>query len=854
MTGMLATVLKGIAGHRRRFLASCTAVLLGVTFLTGTLVLGDTVERSFADMFTEANQGTAVIVRSSGTVGSSGAAQRGVVDADTVARVAGVEGVGSAAAVVQGPTQIVGADGTPLGGDGPPTIGSTWIADPSLNPYRLVEGRAPTAAAPGAPVEVVIDRAAARRGGLSVGSRTTVQTPEPVAVEVVGIAGFCDQESMAGTTFTGFSAPDAARLLVGGRDVASAVRLAAAPGTSDAALADSVRSVLPPGTEALTGRQLAAEELQTVRDDFLGLMETMLTVFAGIALLVATFSIHNTFAILAAQRSRESALLRSLGATRAQVLGGALLEALTVAVVAVAAGLAAGVGLAALLERLLTGSDVGLPTGPLAIGAGSLVAGALVGFVVTIVAAVSPALQSSRVSPLDALRTSAAEPARLSRPRLVVGGLGLGGGAALLVSGTTGDGSLGRVGLGAVTLVVGFLLVAPLLARGAALALGLPGRLLRGVTGQLAQENARRNPRRTAGTATALVIGMGVVTLFTIFGASLKASIEHEVTASFGATDLVIEARSFGGSGIGRSFSEQVASVDGVAAVAPLAFTGVEVDGRSEMATVTDPAALEQVSDLGVVGGSLAGLDDHQVAVSKAYAKDHGLQVGTGVTAGFADGSVPVTVGAIYEAKGALGDVIVPEQVWAPHATRALGDRVVLVGFDRGADAPAVTRKVDTLAEGFGSPTVRDRQQYLDAVGGQVQQMLTIVYVLLGVAVVIALLGIANTLSLSIHERTRELGVLRAVGQTRRQLRSAIRWEAVVVAVFGTLAGLALGAVIAWAVVGATSSTLALTTFALPTSQLAIVVVVGAAVGVLAAVRPARRAARLDVLTALASD
>jgi putative ABC transport system permease protein len=674
-------------------------------------------------------------------------------------------------------------------------------------------------------------------------------------VRIVGIATFGANDSMAGTTYAGLAADDATRLLAGGRPGASEIRVAAAAGVGDDELAARLRAAVPTGDEVLTGRQLTGEQIDQINEDFLGMMTTMLLVFAGIALLVAAFSIHNTFAIVAAQKARESALLRAIGATRSQVLGSVLLESLLVGVLATAAGLAVGVGLAAGLNALLGASDVGLPVASLAIGAGSLVTGAVVGMAITVAAAITPALQSSRISPLAALRASAIEASRISRTRLALGGLAFAAGVGLVGWGASGDGELSRVGLGALVAVVGFVLLGPLLARGAARVVGLPGRLLRGVTGQLAQENAVRNPRRTASTATALVIGMAVVCLFTVFGASLQASIEDEVTSSFGSTDLVVEATSFAGSGIGAGFTEDVRALHGVDAVAPLSFADVRLDGADEMATVTDPSALDAVSDLGLRAGTIGALDATSIAVSEAFAEERGWSAGSEVTTTFADGTEqPVTVAAIYEARGALGNVIVPDALWDAHAVRAVGDQVVLVGLAPGTDVEVVRGEVEAVAQGYGAPTVRDRQEYLDAVAEQVDQMLVIVYVLLAVAVVIALLGIANTLSLSIHERTRELGVLRAVGQTRSQLRSAIRWEAVVVSVFGTLGGLGLGVLIGWGLVRGASGELSLSTVSVPPGQLAVVLVAGAIVGVLAAVRPARRASRIDVLAALATD
>jgi putative ABC transport system permease protein len=851
---MWTTTIKGIAGHKRRFVSTCVAVVLGVAFLAGTLVLGDTIRGSFDQLFASANEGTAVVVRSSTRIGGDDTGQRGVVDPAVVDSVLAVPGVAAAEAVVQGPAQLVGADGSAIGGNGPPTIGANWIDDPGLEPYQVVEGRAPQATT-GGPVEVVIDRGSADTGELAVGDTTSVLVPDQVPVEIVGIVAFGTSDSMAGSTFTGFAPTDATRLLGGGEPGVSEIRVAADPGVDQDQLAAEVGQVLPIGVEAITGEALSAEQLKGIEDDFLSLMRTMLLVFAGVALLVASFSIHNTFSIVAAQRSRESALLRAIGATRGQVLGSVVLEALLVGILATTVGIAAGVALASGLQALLESADTGLPTGSLVVGAASFVAPIVVGLGVTLLAALGPALQSARVSPLAALRSSAVETGRIGRARIVVGLVAAVGGIGLVVQGASGDGALGLVGLGSLATAVAFVLLGPVIARPVGRALGAPATLLKGVTGQLARENAVRNPRRTAGTATALVIGIGVVAVFTVFGSSLRTSIDTEVSESFGDTDLVVRSTAFAGSGLPSSLVDGIEQVDGVDAVSALAFGDVVVDGDTQTATVTDPASLAKVSDLKVVAGSLGELGAQQVAVSESWAEDNGWTTGSTVELGFADGAtVPATVGAIYQAKGALGDLLVPEVEWEAHATRALGPQVVLVGLADGTDVAQADAAVSELARTAGAPKVETRDEYVDAVGQEINQMLTIVYVLLAVAVVIALLGIANTLTLSIHERTRELGVLRAVGQTRRQLRSMIRWESAVVSTFGALAGIVIGTFLGWGLVKAAGRALAIGSFSVPVGQMVVIALIGGAAGVIAAVRPARRASRLEVLDAIAGD
>jgi putative ABC transport system permease protein len=852
---MWFTTLRSIRHDPRRFLATCTAVVLGVAFLTATLVIGDTVRGGFTDMFTDANARTAAVVRSTAGLGGDDTGQEGLLPASLVDAVRQVDGVAAAAGVIEGTAQIQAGDGTSIGGNGPPTVGSNWIEDPDLARYQLVDGRAPATVAPDQPVEVVIDRGSAQGGGLAVGDRTTVFVPDPIAVGIVGIVAFGDEDSMAGSTYAGFSEPTARELLVGGGDVVHQVRTTAEAGATEDQVAAAVATVLPADAEVLTGSELTAEELQQIEDDFLGVMTTFLVMFAGIALLVGSFSIHNTFAIVAAQRTRESALLRAIGATRRQVLGSVMGEAAAVGAVASAVGIGIGLALALGLSALLEAADVGLPTSALVLSPTTVAIGIVVGVGVTVLAAATPALAASRVAPVAAMRGAAVEAGTISIVRIVLGMVVLALGVVGLVVATRGDGDLAQAGLGALATLLGVVLVAPALARPVGTVLGTPGRLLRGVSGHLAASNATRNPRRTAKTASALMIGMAVVVVFTVFGASLRASIADEVEGSYGTSDLVVEATAFAGSGLSPRLAEELSALDGVEHVAGLSFGAVQIDGRTMTPTITDPEALDAVSDLGFVAGSLLDLGDDGVAVSAAWARQHGHEVGDVVSAGFADGATEeVRIAGIYEAKASLGDLVVGDRLYDAHAVAPRGDQVVLLGLADGVDLATMQSTVTDVATDYGAPTVRSRAEYIDAVAGQVNQLLTIVYVLLALAVIIAVLGIANTLALSIHERTRELGLLRAVGQTRRQMRTMVRAESIVVAGFGTLLGVGLGVLIGWGLVGASRGTLGMASFDVPGLQLTVVAFVGAAAGLMAAMRPARRAARLDVLTAIATD
>ncbi|MFM9372000.1 ABC transporter permease [Streptomyces sp. Da 82-17] len=845
--------LSSLRAHKRRLAGTFSAVLLGVAFLTGTLVMGDTLRASFDSMFAGATSGTDAVVRSADTITTPGEAQgvRGSVDADLATSVAQVPGVAAATADIQGPGQLVGADGEPIGGQGPPTLAGNWIDDTRLNPYRLAEGRVPERGG-----EVVVNRGAAETGGLKIGDSTVLRTPDPVRVTIVGLATFGGADGMSQSTYTGMTRADAEKYLAPRPGQAASILVRAEPGTDQQALVDALTPVLPKGLEAITGEAAAAENTEMISGQFLDLFTTFLLVFSGIALLVATFSIHNTFAIVVAQRTRENALLRALGAGRRQVVGAALAEAAVVAVVASGAGLLGGIGVAAGLQALFPAVGFPFPEGELVISALSLGLPLLVGVVVCLGSALLPAVRAGRTAPLAALRETAVDQSGSSRGRTVTG-LGLVVLAvATTLAGVVGTPSIWLAGTGAVLALAAFVVLGPVASSAVLRVLARPLARLRGVTGGLAGRNALRSPKRTAATASALMIGVAVVALFTVFGASLKATMDQTVDRSF-AGDVAVSAPSFGagGSGLSPALADRIADLPEVASAVGLGRGVAEVDGAGRQLTVTDPVALAKGLDLGDVRGDLAALDTDGIALSAPEAEARGLAVGDRAELAFTYGEkATFTVRAVYAQPELAGDYVLTREAWAPHSGRD-SDSVVAVTFKDGTAPDTGKAAVEKTASAYGNPEVQTRDEYAESSAGGIDMMLTLVYALLALAVVIALLGIANTLTLAVHERTRELGLLRAVGQTRTQLRAMVRWESVLVAAFGTAGGLALGGFLGWVLVrasqGGGDSDFA---FAVPPLQLAVVALVGLAAGALAGWRPARRAARLDVLRAIATE
>jgi putative ABC transport system permease protein len=836
MRAALRVAAAGLWAHKRRFSGTFLAVFLGVAFLAGTMVLGATLGASIDGFFARAYSGTDAMVRNSAATSTTPGSRRGPVDAGLVDRVRAVPGVAVAEPVIQGFGQIVGRDGSAVTVNGPRVAGN-WVTDVQLNPYRIVDGHAPQT-----DDEVVLNRATANLGNLHVGDRTTLLTPSPVPVRIVGIATFGSSDAFGGTSYVGMTLPASHRYLTPPGTVSS-ISVKAARGVSQAELVQRISAVLPRGVQAITGAALIRESVDSVDANFLTFFRAFLDAFAVIALLVAAFSIYNTFAILVAARTRESGLLRAVGASRRQLLAAVAAEALATGAVATGAGIAGGLGLAVVLKSAFGGLGFDLPTTGLAATGTTFAVCIPVGLGVTLLVAALPAWQAARVTPLAALRDAAIEPTRPSRARIVAGSALALGGAALAVAAR----GMGLVALAALLTVVGVVALGPVLARPMSAALGAPVGALRGAAGMLARRNAMRNPRRTAGAAVALLIGVGVVTVFTVFAASLRASTVDNLRTAF-IGDLALSSSQFGNGGMSPQLTTDLDKVPGVRAAVGVGGGSALVGGSSVTVAVADPATVGTVLR---VGAAVERLGDGQLAIADSVARTRSWAVGRTVPVQYADGArQTVTVAAIYPANPLLGDYLIPERTWRAHTAQYVDSAVYLaVSGDPGQVRPAVT----AVAARYGAPAVRDRQELVDTAAQSVTTLLNVVYVLLVLAVLIALMGIANTLSLAVHERTREIGLLRAVGATRRQIRSMMRWESVITALFGTVGGVVVGTLLGWVLVRA-SSDQGIGTFAAPLEPLIVILAGGAVAGLLAGLLPARRAARLPLLTAIATE
>lgn len=850
---MFRIALKGARARKGRVLTTAIAVMLGVAFVTGTLVLSDTVLRVFNDLFADVNDGTDAVVRDRAQFNDSfGTDIRGRVDAGLLATVLGTDGVAEADGQVQGYAQFVDRDGEAIGnpGQGAPTLGFSWPEVEELNPFVLVDGDRPVG-----PDQVVMDRASAETGDFAVGDTVEVLTQDgPGEFTVAGIATFGTADSPGGASVALFDLA-AAQDLIAEPGKFDAIATTAAEGVSQEQLAQNLEGALADqsGVEVLTGAEIT-EETQDAVGSQLGFFTTFLLTFAVVALIVGAFVIYNTFGILVAQRGRELALLRAIGASRSQVLRSVLFEALFVGLVGSVLGLGLGIALATGLRAVLNGAGLGIPDASLVVTGGTILVGFLLGMVVTTFAAVFPALRAARVPPIAALRDVSVDHSGQSRVRVLAGLLITVVGALLLAQGLFGggDNALYAVGLGAGLVFLGVTVLGPIIAPPVTRLIGAPVARFRGMTGRLARENTLRNPKRTASTAAALMIGVGLVGLITIVAASVTQSINEIIDDQF-TGDFVIDSGAFGFGGLSPDLADQLNEVPEVQAATGIRLGFGRIDGFGNAILGVDPATAFEIVDVGVIAGDPQNLDVDGIAVHDEQAREQGLSVGDPLEVTFAEtGAQDMTVEVIYTEDQLAGRYMIGREAYEANIADQFDFQVFIlkaddVGFDEARTA------IEEVAAPFANAEVQDLNEYKQTQTDQINQFVAIVYVLLLLAVIIALFGIGNTLALSIIERTHELGLLRAVGMTRRQLRSTVRWEAVLTSVFGTLLGLAIGLFFGWAIVEALKDE-GLTAFTVPVGQLVVIVVIAALAGVVAAVLPAWRASKLDILEAISTE
>jgi putative ABC transport system permease protein len=823
------------------------AVAAGVAFIGGVLVLTDTMNRTFDDLFADVYRGTDAVVRSSETLDSDfGFELRGMVDESVLDQVRQADGLAAAEGSVDGFARVIDQEGEPVGNPatGAPTLGGTWTDVDELNPFDITDGRAPRADG-----EIVVDRGTVEATDYALGDSLPVQTQVGVEeFELVGVARFGTADSPGGATYVLWGTGDAQRLM-GEPGKFSSIGAVAEDGVSQDELVASITEHLEEGTEVVSGVEITAETQSAIRDQ-LGFITIFFLVFALIAVFVGAFVIYNSFAIIVAQRTREMALLRAIGARRRQVRRAVVVEAAVVGLLGSAIGFVVGLGLAALLGAVLQ-----LPEGALAILPSSVVVAIATGLIVTVTSSLVPAWRASRVPPLAAMRDVAVDTSGRTPVRFLLGLGTVALGVAAVLAGAFGS-RPATVGIGVLAVFLGVLVASPGLARPVSRVLGAPLARLRGVAGTLARENAGRNPKRTSATAQALMIGVGLVTFILIINTSIRASLDEALEEGF-VGDFVVDSGTFGMIGLPSSVAEDIAELPEVAVSAPMRFAPAEVAGEERGVTGTVEGAFE-VLDLDIIDGR-ASLAPDEVVINEDEAEETGLGVGDRVEIDFLDDARDedertATVSGVYSTGPAtdLGAFVVGVEVFQA-ALPTSTDFQVFVQLEDGVSVAEAEPAIEQIVDPLPSADVQSVEEYKDEIGSQLNFLLGLIGGLLFLAIGIAFLGIVNTISLSIIERTRELGLLRAVGMRRRQVRSAIRWESAIISLFGTGPGLAVGLIGGWGIVRALRDE-GFEVFAVPVLWLAVISVVAGLLGLAAAVIPAWRASRMNVLDAIGTE
>ena len=855
---MLRLSLRDLRSHIPRYILTFIAVAIGVAFMGGVLTLTDTIGRAFDDLFADANEGTDAVVRGEGRFSlgaeAGGGEQRPRIDASLIDVVDQVEGVAASEPVVQGFARIIDKEGDAYGsvGFGPPTFAMNWLDFERLNPFDLVEGSRP----PSGPGEIALDKATADAIGYRVGDTAEFQTGEGAGeATVVGIATFGTADSPLGASFVFFDLATAEELLAEPGQVDS-ISVAAAEGISQVEIRDRVADALDAtgddDIEVVTGETQTEDDQDQAAQQF-SFFSTFLLVFAFISVAVGAFVIYTSFSFIVAQRQSQVALLRAVGATRRQVLGSILLESVSVGVLASVVGYLLGVGLALLLSGIIIDEDVSLVFRP-----ASIIIALAVGTLITATSAFVPAWRGSRTPPVAAMRDVAIDTSHRSTARLLLGLLVIAAGVVSLVQGLR-DAGIEVAGVGIFLVFLGLVILGPVAARPAAAVLGRPLPIVRGIIGRMAQQNAARSPKRTASTASALMIGMGIVTLFLVMNASVRESIDEVVDDRF-AGDFVIESGTgFTGVGLPGSVAEEVNQLDEVEAATGFRFGTAEVgevgqqDGSVQFIGGLDPATGFDLFDVGVAAGDIGNLDANGIAVFEEEAEDKGWTVGDELEVTFAEtGTQVFTIAALLETQDLTGTYLVANDVFEANLPDA-GDNQIWIELASGvtpADAePALEQTISDLP----AAELQDLDDFKSATKAQFDPLLILINVLLALTILIAMIGIVNTLILSVVERTREIGLARAIGASRRQIRSSIRWEALLIAAFGLVAALGVGVFFGWVIVQALAEE-GFTAFDVPLAQLALVTVVTGFLTLGAALLPAIWAGRRQILSAIASE
>ncbi|MFJ1703331.1 ABC transporter permease [Kitasatospora sp. NPDC088346] len=841
--------------HKGRLLMTALAIMLGTAFVAGTMVFSDTLGRAMKNSYSKSYSDVSVLVTDRAAGSSLRADQRGEHTADpltdaTVRQLAALPGVQQARGVVSGFTGVADAKGN-LIGEAWSAQGANYVPDAAGNDsrYPLVEGRGPRTG-----TEVALDRTTAEANGFKVGATVRVAgNGQAVNATLTGIVTTDDPTVTSGGTLTLMDTATAQRMLsTPGRY--SNVVLTAKPGTAEGTLLATVRDALPKDGPLLleTGQELTDQQTRMIAETTTA-MKTMLLVFAAISLFVGIFIIANTFSMLIAQRIKELALLRAVGAGRGQVTGSVLVEALLIGTTASAAGLLAGVGIGAGMQALIHSFNPGMPTGSLVVAPATVVTALAVGVLVTVVSAVLPAVRAARIPPVAAM--SSGEVPTTQKGLIVrntIGSLVTAGGLALILGGASAADKSGRtlIELGAPLTLIGIFVLLPLLSRPVIALVGPLLARLAGTPGKLARRNAVRNPRRTAATAAALTIGLTLVSAMTVLGSSVNDAVARTVTGTMKA-DYNVAMATHGD--LSPEVATAVAKARGVVASSPVTNVYWSFDGKNRAVNGFDAAAFDQLVAPVMVSGAADVLKQGRILVNDDVARSAKLSVGSTVNVTYDDDTTGTfTVGGVFRASDMLSPVLMANSEVAKHAEQPYVSEVLVKGAD-GATA-ALKQSVKEATGSNPVIEVKSKQDMQDEFSRIISFALNMMYGLLAMSVLVAVLGVVNTLAMSVFERKREIGMLRAIGLDRGGIKRMVRLESVVISLFGAVIGVLLGCFLAWATTRTLASDLPGLTTVVPYGRMLVFLALAGLTGMVAAIWPARRAARLDILTSIKTD
>jgi putative ABC transport system permease protein len=850
---MLKVALRGLLARKFRLALTATAVLLGVMFVTTTYVLTDTLEQSFQRVFEQSLCDVVVVVRAAPARGDD---DRGRMPESVLDQVRDVDGVASARGFVQGYAQLIGSDGEAVD-KGVSSAGVTFVGGRERGPMVLVDDGGTPSRAPRAADELVVDADTAREGGVHVGDTVDVLSAGPRrAFELVGLFRFGDADT-GPLAFLAFDLPTSQDIAAAAGRL-DAVYVRGEPGVPLGELRRSLRAGLGPTYDVLDPQQIVQDDTQDV-GEFVNLLTGLLLGFAALGVVVGAFIIFNTFTILVTQRTHELGLLRAMGASRGQVITSVVVEAAVVGALASTAGVVLGILVARLLMSLVDSLGFSIPSGDVIVEPRTVVLAVGVGLLVTVGAALWPAIRASRIPPVAAIGDLPEARVETFRRRTVVGLLLLGLGIPVLLVGISRArraeealDELPMVGLGALLLFFGIVVLLAVFARPLARWFGVPVRVAAGVPGAIARGNAMRNPRRTAATASALVIGLALVAMVAVLGESAKAQID--ASGSNLRAELALDTTAF--TGFSPEVVERLEALPEVQSAVGFHFGRIPIDGQQERIIGMNGSGLADAYDLRLEPGSTADIGLDGILVSREEATEFGWALGDTVSLSFPLGERSVRVVGIYGAEDvSFGTpVFVSRELFRTSVPEADLDYRAYVSVAPGVPVRTAKAAIEReIGRDFPNIEVLTQDEVRDAEADLVDQFLGVLIALLFLSEAIAVLGIVNTLALSVHERTHEIGMLRAVGMTRRQLRRSVRWESVIIAAIGGTVGLALGLVWAWAFTSALE-TEDLFLLTVPLGRIVLLALLSLVAGAIAAVIPAWRASRLEIFEAIARE